>query len=188
MGTRRRAASGAACAQDAPKAPRMAQEARQAVHERLRTIPAPEPVLSEVWKPEALSWPERHPFDATRIDDRDRWTAAVGRYLGLVGRLCREYRREFPASKYGVSAEGGLRERVALLRQFGGLPETVECLNSVPAEVLEKAVGTFAECFGLDREDAASGHLAGTGSVPTELDPTPRNRVQRVQEPAGVPW
>ena len=134
-----------------------------------------------VWKPPALSLPERHPFDETRIDDKARWTAACARYLGLVERLCRKYRREFPAAKYGASALGGLRERLALLQQFGGVPKSVLSLNSVPAEQLEEAVEAFAECFGL-AGDAATGHLEGTPSA-THLDPAPLN--------AGtleVPW
>ena len=136
---------------------------------------------SAVWKPPVLSLPERHPFDETRIDDKARWTAACARYLGLVERLCRNYRREFPAAKYGASALGGLRERLALLQQFGGVPKSVLSLNSVPAEQLEEAVEAFAECFGLTG-DAATGHLEGTPSA-TRLDPAPLN--------AGtleVPW
>lgn len=140
---------------------------------------------TDCWKPEPLSWPERHPFDLNRIDDKARWTAAVSLFLGMVGRLCRERRREFPATKYLASGSDGLRERVALLQQFGGLPKSVDCLNSVPAEALEGAVGAFAECFGYDREDAASGPLAGTGNVPTEPDPTPRRSTKRSTE---VPW
>ena len=186
MGTRggsaeRSGAGGPACAQDALQAPRMAQEALQARHECLCPSPRPEAVLGHIWKPPALSLPERHPFDETRIDDKARWTAACARYLGLVERLCRKYRREFPAAKYGASALGGLRERLALLQQFGGVPKSVLSLNSVPAEQLEEAVEAFAECFGL-AGDAATGHLEGTPSA-THLDPAPLN--------AGtleVPW
>ena len=258
MGTRggsaeRSGARGRPCAQDALKAPRMAQEALGVRDESIRPSPRPEAVLSdprvsgggveghanqpqgslpgarsglrvvranlscpegintpaygkpgkqneaslhaypaaqsvssparqtEVWKPPVLSLPERHPFDETRIDDKARWTAACARYLGLVERLCRKYRREFPAAKYGASAMGGLRERLALLQQFGGVPKSVLSLNSVPAEQLEEAVEAFAECFGLTG-DAATGHLEGTPSA-THLDPAPLN--------AGtleVPW
>lgn len=132
---------------------------------------SPNHTANQVWKPPALSLPERHPFDETRIDDKARWTAACARYLGLVERLCRKYRREFPAAKYGASAMGGLRERLALLQQFGGVPKSVLSLNSVPAEQLEEAVEAFAECFGLTG-DAATGHLEGTPSA-THLDPAP---------------
>lgn len=190
MGTRRGVRAGAvggteAKRQDATKAPRMAQDGLAPSHECLLPSPRPEAVLGQLWRPEPLSWPERHPFDLNRIDDKARWTAAVSLFLGMVGRLCRERRREFPATKYLASGSDGLRERVALLQQFGGLPRSVDCLNSVPAEALEGAVGAFAECFGYDREDAASGHLAGTGNVPTEPDPTPRRSTKRSME---VPW
>ena len=159
----------------------MAQEALGCRDESLCPSPRSEAVLGQIWKPPALSLPERHPFDETRIDDKARWTAACARYLGLVERLCRKYRREFPAAKYGVSAAGGLRERLSLLQQFGGVPKSVLSLNSVPAEQLEEAVEAFAECFGLTG-DAATGNLGGSPSA-THLDPAPPN--------AGtmeVPW
>ena len=147
---------------------------------------APKPVSSpahqtSIFKPRPLSWPERHPFDATRIDDKARWLKATARYLVLVERLCVKYRKEFPAHKYAAKSADGLRERVWLLVKFGGLPETVACLNSVPAEVLEEAVEAFAGYFGL--EGAATGHLEGAGTVPTHLDPALPNRGT-----VEVPW
>ncbi len=129
---------------------------------------------TSVFHPRPLSWPERHPFDVTRIDDKARWLTATARYLVLVERLCRKERTMFPAHKYAAKSADGLRERVVLLVKFGGLPEAVACLNSVPAEVLEEAVEAFAGYFGL--EGAESGHLAGAGTVPAMLDPTPHNR------------
>ena len=260
MGTRRGAAErsgrGAACAQDALKAPRMAQEAIGGPHECLRPSPRSEAVLSDcgvsggnrrasrgmsgettcvptqpkaegpsrlggavgptnvigprvnaldsassvgrsqneasmprlqpahqtsVFHPVPLSWPDRHPFDASRIDDKGRWIAATSRFLVLVNELCRKYRKEFPSVKYGVTAMGGLRERLSLLQQFGGLPKSVESLNGVPAEKLEEAVEAFAHYFGLTG-NAATGNLDGTPSA-ADLDPAPRKR-----RDLEVPW
>ena len=247
MGTRRGAAErsgaeGRACAQDARKAPRMAQDGLGAQDECLCPSPRPEPVLghsgasgggveghacevvlwtrtpglrrfavgelgdggstppradgregqapkpvsspahqTSIFKPRPLSWPERHPFDATRIDDKGRWIAATSRFLVLVNELCRKYRKEFPSVKYGVTAMGGLRERLSLLQQFGGLPKSVESLNGVPAEKLEEAVEAFAHYFGLTG-NAATGNLDGTPSA-ADLDPAPRKR-----RDLEVPW
>ena len=185
MGTRRGAAErsgrGAACAQDARKAPRMAQEAIGGPHECLRPSPRSEAVLGQVFHPVPLSWPDRHPFDASRIDDKGRWIAATSRFLVLVNELCRKYRKEFPSVKYGVTAMGGLRERLSLLQQFGGLPKSVESLNGVPAEKLEEAVEAFAHYFGLTG-NAATGNLDGTPSA-ADLDPAPRKR-----RDLEVPW
>jgi len=136
--------------------------------------------VGQIWKPRPLSW---EPPKRTGIDDLDRHLRARGRLSALVDELTRRYRREFHAYKYKLSAADSHREMAALLRQFGGLPATVEYLNEVPAAILEEAVEAFATYFGLGQ--GASGHPAGTSiSRTAELDPPPSQR----REPEAAPW
>lgn len=168
----------------------MAQEALAAPGQCLEPSPAPERVLGQIWKPEALSWPERHRWEDGKVDDLDRHLAARAALWGVVRRLVGARRKEFPARVYLAIGDDGSRERAALLSAFGGLPR-VEWwqLNGVPAATLEKAVAQLAECFGLAEQTSAvvgaSGHLPDSGSIPVEADPPPRFRRHR-EEPA--PW
>lgn len=116
----------------------------------------------------------RHPNDDSRIDDLDRHLAARVRLARAVATLCRRYRREFPAHRYAVTTEGSHRAVADVLRRYGGLPETTDGLNGVPAAALEAAVVQLEACFGLGG-GAASGPLPGASLGTATADPTPRN-------------
>lgn len=142
-----------------------------------RIAPVPS-TTHPVWRPEPLLVPTKR--EGAGIDDLDRHICARIAFGQYIDRLCDRYRREFRPSKYAAGTKGSDDVRAALLAEYGGLPKGTR-LNDVPAETLERAVGQFGECFGLDVE-AVTGNLVGTRQA-AKLDPAPRLRAVE-----AAPW
>lgn len=180
---KRRAGGGG---QNAPKAPRMAQEGVSEGAEPSRTLAGRKPVLGQIWKPEPLLCEGGHGSGGDAVEYWRRHGAARDRFDRLVAALCA--RRRFGFSSWGLSraSERGYAARMALLHEYGGLPKHLDGLSQVPAPVLERAVESLASYFGLE---GASGTLRGAGTVPAEVDPKPRAPIRRKRlEPEGAPW
>ena len=74
------------------------------------------------------------------------------RLARLVAERSRKYRKEFGNTNQWLGQWAVPQAKVRLLQDFGGLPQSVEFLNCVPAEEFKLALDHFATEFGLTNE------------------------------------